>query len=47
MKQTRINFALLALAMLIAGTLLFAGCTTTDSGDTSASDHSRHQGSCH
>jgi outer membrane murein-binding lipoprotein Lpp len=51
MKQprilSRINLTVLALAALLAGTLLFAGCSTTDSSDTGASDHSGHQGSCH
>jgi hypothetical protein len=51
MKQTgiftRINFTLCALALLLAGTLLFTGCTTAGSSDSIAADHSGHQGSCH
>lgn len=41
---SRINFSLLALVAVLGGTLLFAGCATTESsGDTRNSDSSSHQ----
>lgn len=42
---SRINFTLLALVAVLAGTLLFTGCATTDSSssDTRDSDNSGHQ----
>lgn len=41
---SRINFSLLALITALAGTLLFAGCATTESSsDTRNSDSSSHQ----
>lgn len=46
MKPTRlfpIHFTLLTLAAVLAATLLFAGCATTDSGDSRNSDYSGHQ----
>ncbi len=45
---SRINFSLLALVAVLGGTLLFAGCATTESGsDTRNSDSSGHQHSHH
>lgn len=42
---SRINFSLLALAVALAGTLLFAGCATTESSsnDSWNSNSSGHQ----
>lgn len=41
---SRINFSLLALVTALAGTLLFAGCATTESSsDTRNPDSSGHQ----
>jgi len=46
---SRINFTLLVLVAVLTGTLMFAGCATTDSSssDTRNSDYSGHQHSHH
>lgn len=41
---SKINFALIALAVALAGAIFLTGCAST--GDAAA-DHSAHQGSCH
>lgn len=41
---SKINFALIALAVALAGVIFLTGCASTGDG---AADHSTHQGSCH
>ena len=40
----KINMALIALAVALAGAILLTGCASSGGG---AADHSAHQGSCH
>ena len=44
---SRLNLAVAALLLLLAGAVFLAGCGTTGDNDASAHDHSSGQGSCH
>lgn len=41
---SKINFALIALVVALAGAIFLTGCASAGGG---ASDNSAHQGSCH